>query len=409
MMTAIILILSILILICLLVFLIDWIPLAKDWVGRIKIGKIQTKSEWDQRILYQGIRWLNQTPKMKINDQTRLIVVDMIKGNFTRNALQHWQEASLVLGLAEHLKTTKDSYIEEQLTKFVNRKFDSKGQWKVDTQHIDSAILAYALMQLDTFDVNKFKPALDTIWRLIQEHIGSDGTVAYRQSMENYRYVDTIGFICPFLVSYGTHFNKPESIDLAVKQIQQFNRLGMLFDPFIPFHAYDCITQSPLGLVGWGRGLGWYGMGLVDTWSELPETSPYKIELEEIVRKFAKSLKKLQQLNGNWNWMVTRQEATPDSSATASLAWVLFKASQIADLSNDCMDAANKALSYLKTVTRKDGSIDFSQGDTKDIGVYSQLFNVLPFTQGLCIRCTSFNLGEGRETHENHRVYSYIQ
>lgn len=37
-------------------------------------------------------------------------------------------------------------------------------------------------------------------------------------------------------------------------------------------------------------------------------------------------------------------------------------------------------------VTRRNGIIDFSQGDTKDIGVYSQLFDKMPFTQGLAIR-----------------------
>ena len=43
------------------------------------------------------------------------------------------------------------------------------------------------------------------------------------------------------------------------------------------------------------------------------------------------------------------------------------------------------------SVTRRDGAIDFSQGDTKDIGVYSMLFDVLPFTQGLALRCVVNN------------------
>lgn len=36
--------------------------------------------------------------------------------------------------------------------------------------------------------------------------------------------------------------------------------------------------------------------------------------------------------------------------------------------------------------TRKNGAVDFSQGDTKDIGVYSSNFDILPFTQGFAIR-----------------------
>jgi unsaturated rhamnogalacturonyl hydrolase len=48
--------------------------------------------------------------------------------------------------------------------------------------------------------------------------------------------------------------------------------------------------------------------------------------------------------------------------------------------------AALSARRYLQKVTRRDGAIDFSQGDTKGIGVYAQTFEVLPFTQGFALR-----------------------
>ena len=38
------------------------------------------------------------------------------------------------------------------------------------------------------------------------------------------------------------------------------------------------------------------------------------------------------------------------------------------------------------SVTKKNGEVDFSQGDTKDIGVYSILFDILPFAQGFALR-----------------------
>ena len=41
---------------------------------------------------------------------------------------------------------------------------------------------------------------------------------------------------------------------------------------------------------------------------------------------------------------------------------------------------------YLQSVTRRDGTVDFSQGDTKGIGVYSMNFDRLPFTQGFVLR-----------------------
>ena len=36
--------------------------------------------------------------------------------------------------------------------------------------------------------------------------------------------------------------------------------------------------------------------------------------------------------------------------------------------------------------TRRNGEIDFSQGDTKGIGIYSLTYDIMPFTQGIATR-----------------------
>ena len=310
----------------------------------------------------------------------------MLKGNYTKNAIQHWQEAALLLGLAEYLKNNDDENVQKEITKFLKSKFDHNGQWLNKPQHVDGAILAYAVMKLDFIEKDTYRKALDYTWELIKEHIGEDGTVGYRKSMQSYRYVDTIGFICPFLITYGVRYKKEECIDLAVKQIKTYEQYGMLENKFIPSHAYKVENKVPLGLYGWGRGLGWYAIGLIDSWGELPNTHKYKIILEESVKNFAKAARSFQQENGCWNWTVTRKESRSDSSTTATLGWFMLNAAKIEEISKDCLESTEEALSYLMKVTRSSGTVDFSQGDTKDIGVYSMLFNILPFTQGFCIR-----------------------
>jgi unsaturated rhamnogalacturonyl hydrolase len=361
----------------------------KDWVSRIHIGRYSDKNKWNQFVTDKGVKWLNKTPKIKVTDNTRLVAIDMLKGNYTKSAIQHWQEASLLLGLSEYSKYNNDKVIENEITKFLNSKFDQSGQWINKPQHVDGAILAYAVMKVGFIDTDKYKHALDYTWEMIKEHIGEDGTVGYRKSMQSYRYVDTIGFICPFLVSYGTRYAKDECIDLAVKQIKEYERYGVLEQFYIPSHAYNIENKVPVGLYGWGRGLGWFAIGLVDAWNELPSSNKYKLVLEQSVRRFAKAAMNFQQENGNWNWTVTRKECRPDSSTTATLGWFMLNAAKIDGISKECLASADKAMSYLMKVTRRSGAVDFSQGDTKDIGVYSMLFNTLPFTQGFCIRCVN--------------------
>jgi len=369
-----------------IVILIDVIPICRDWLSRIHIGRYQDKQLWNKSITTIGTRWLNHTPKIKVTDNTRFVAIDMLRGNYTKSAIQHWQEAALVMGLAEYLKRNDDLQVRQEMTKFLNSKFDSQGQWVEQPKQVDAAILAYAVMKLDGVDTDRYKAAFDAVWEMIQDHIGQDGTVAYRKFMQNYRYVDTIGFICPFLVAYGVRYGKQECVDLAVRQIQAYEENGMLDPHYIPSHAYQVENKVPLGLYGWGRGLGWFAIGLIDAWTELPEGHPYKSVLEESVKRFARAASSFQQSSGNWSWTVTRRECRPDSSTTATLGWFMLQASQIEEISELCKDSADKAVRYLMQATRRNGAVDFSQGDTKDIGVYSMLFNVLPFTQGFCIR-----------------------
>ncbi|WP_368659561.1 glycoside hydrolase family 88 protein [Metabacillus halosaccharovorans] len=369
-----------------LIILIDVVPLLKDWVSRIHIGRYSDKHLWNLSITNTGKTWLNKTPKIKVTDNTRLIIIDILKRNYTKNEIQQWQEAALLLGLTEYLKNNDDENVQKEITKFLNSKFDYNGQWLNKPQHVEGAILAYAVMKLDFIDRDKYRNALDYTWELIKEHIGEDGTVGYRKSMQSYRYVDTIGFICPFLVAYGVRYKKEECIDLAAKQIKTYEEYGMLEKLYIPSHAYSLEDKAPLGLYGWGRGLGWYAIGLIDSWGELPINHKYKKVLEESVKKFSIAAISFQQENGSWNWTVTRKESRPDSSTTATLGWFMLNAAKIEGISKECLDSTEKALSYLMKVTRRSGSVDFSQGDTKDIGVYSMLFNILPFAQGFCIR-----------------------
>ncbi len=368
------------------VLAIDFVPQFYVWQSRIKIGRWPDRETWRKNVLNVSLQWLKNTPTIKLTDNKRLIVIDMLRGNYKRSAIQHWQQAALVLGLIEAYEKTKDENIKRQINMFVRSKIDASGNWKQTPDAVDGVILAYAILKAAWIDHAKNKPAYDAMWKLVQSLIGPDGTVAYRKHTSAYRYVDTIGFICPFLVRYGTMFGHTEAVELSCRQISEFNSKGMYPATRIPCHTYNATTGMPAGLFGWGRGLGWYAIGLIDAWKELPETHSQYGMLTDSVRNFTKAVLQFQNPKGGWNWIATNENAMTDSSATATLAWFLSRASAIPELKNECDSANEKALQYLMKVTKRDGAIDLSQGDTKDIGVYSQQFDILPFTQGFALR-----------------------
>lgn len=378
----------ILLIIILIVALNDILPIMYTWQSRIYIGRFTNEFDWKQKLNYKTMKWLIHTPKVKVTDQTRLVIIDKLKGNYSKNTIQYWQQAGLLLGLANDGKdhqVVTDCFLKSYLSE--------KGNWIQAPKEIDAAILAYAMMEID--QENRYKLAYDEMVQLIENHIGEDGTVKYRHHMPNYRYVDTVGFICPFLTRYGLRFNQNKYIDLAFNQIIEYRKQGFLTNQVIPYHAYDINNAYPLGLCGWGRGIGWYAIGLIDMWRELPNDHPYKIELTEYVIELTHQIIELQNQNGSWNWTATRPEARPDSSTTAILLWFLVNAQTINDMQEVCRKPIERAVQYLMSITRRDGSIDFSQGDTKDIGVYSMLFDILPFTQGISLRAINQLVNEG--------------
>lgn len=382
-------IILIILLLILMVFALDLYLYFDTWQGRIHIGRFADRQTWAAKIQVTTQKWLRKTPTIKLTDNSRLVALDMVRGNYKRHSIQHWQEAALLLGLEQVFRKTGDEKIKKEIIEFIDKKIDARGNWREAPKEIDGVILAYAILNAGWIDHQKNRPAYDAVWNLIKGLIGDDGTVQYRQHMKDYRYVDTIGFICPFLISYGVTFGNHEAVALGCRQITEFNTHAMLPNHFIPCHTYNIRTGMPAGLFGWGRGLGWYAIGLIDAWKAMPEQD-LKIELMQSVIVFAKMALRFQNPKGGWNWLITDEQTNTDSSATATLAWFLCVASEIPVIKEDCLAAKEKALAYLMKVTQRNGAIDLSQGDTKGIGIYSHEFGILPFTQGFALRAANF-------------------
>lgn len=372
------------------IFSIDAIPQFNTWQSRIKIGRLNNSQDWQHKVVLRSQKCLGNIPTVKLTDQNRLIFIDMLRGNYKRAAIQSWQEASLVLGLTVYAQKTADQKIEKEIADFFISKTTAKGAWKIKPTDSDQAILAYALLNADFIDAGKYKSALDETYQMILSLKGEDGTVAYKNHVRQFRFVDTIGFICPFLVNYGVQFDKPEAIQLALDQIFEFEKYGLMAKEKIPCHTYHVHTKMPTGLFGWGRGLGWFLIGLADAYGALPILHSQKETLKHLIIDVARSVLKFQLPDGSFTWLIFDEKSRKDSSTVATVAYFLAVAAEIPELKIESNEAKEKCLNYLQKVTRRTGAIDFSQGDTKGIGVYSQNFDILPFTQGFALRTLYF-------------------
>ena len=97
----------ILALLFLIILLIDIIVQFMTWQSRIKIGRFVDDNHWQNKVVQMSIKWLKNTPTVKLTDNNRLILIDILKGNYKRNSIQHWQQAALLLGLTQYYNKTK--------------------------------------------------------------------------------------------------------------------------------------------------------------------------------------------------------------------------------------------------------------------------------------------------------------
>ena len=310
-----------------------------SWQARLHFGRWDNFELWRKAVEKKSLRWLQYPPTISL---------PTIKGRKYKKratlSVQSWQAAGLLMGLDG-----------EQVKKYAKKHLDCLPQ----CEDVEAALLAYAFKQkgilsleAETLIRNRFANYLDS------------GTIPYRSNKKDIRYVDTIGMTCPFLYSSGMEA-------LADRQIDEYDQA--LYNGIFPFHAFSLSSHLPMGVCDWSRGVGWYILGIIESGKQ-----------EERILKLAEEMLSLQHPDGCFGYFLFNSESRPESSGTALAGLLFIRAYQI------CKDprfiiAAKKTEQALMRMTRRDGSVDYSQGDTEGIGAYSPLFDIMPFTQGMTL------------------------
>ena len=277
----------------------------------------------------------------------------------------------------------------ENIDRFLKRYIDTdSGKWNFnpDEARIDYAMLAYELLCSPYVDNFAIKPAMDFTAERLKKSYEIHGSIPYNENAANVRFVDTVGMACPFLIKYATVYDEPEYIDIAVKQIKEYEKFGIHSELKLPAHCFNSDSKAPLGIYGWARGCAWWTLGLVDSLNSILDAVGHNSDKVYLLRTALDAVytaKDYVSTDGSVGRILTVSSAQ-DSSAAAMLAYC-FKS--MGKLTNDSSltEAAEKILAHLRTATRRNGVVDYSQGDTRGIGFYSDSLCVMPAAQGFAV------------------------
>lgn len=192
--------------------------------------------------------------------------------------------------------------------------------------------------------------------------------------------VDTLAFLCPFLARLSRLTAAPRYADIAARQLGAMWRHGHADDGWV-YHAFDVKTLEPVGMAGWGRGVGWLLTGIVDTLCELPEGQEKTLWLargQQLMEKLATC----QREDGHWPWRLDEPGATADSSVTALIAYALARWQQAGFAGAAChAQMLAGARSAIDSVTDMQGNVGQCSGEAAGIGAYSAEFGSFMWAQ----------------------------
>lgn len=328
--------------------LVDVFVYLQEWQSRIHIGRWKDRREWQQALERTSRRWLMHSPVVRKTANTRLLLCDVLRGTFRSSTIQKWQDAGLLLGLDEE---DAREYVRHYRFLFDFQKLEP-----------EDLLLAYALLKHHCLTDKQQHEILS-----YYDDLKDAGTIAYRPWLKNVRFVDTIGMVLPFLHACGWD-------GLAVRQLKEYD--DALLHGIYPAHAYDLEKKLPLGVHDWSRGLGWYILGLVEAVT-LPEN-------KERIIYFSEAMLQHQNVDGSFSCFVFNQKERMESSGTVLIGLLFVAAYQISQ-DRRFLTAAFRVEKALMQATRRNGALDYCQGDTYGIGYYSRLFTVMPFAEGLAL------------------------
>ena len=129
----------------------------------------------------------------------------------------------------------------------------------------DSLIHAYVLLVLyNQYGQKKYKRLIDSARDyIIKEAEESGGLIRYRRPYKHF-FIDTLGMMNAFCYEYGKVFHDSDIILIANKQIDYIKEKCNESNELFPYHVYDMSTGESKGSNSWGRGIGWFLLGLTE-------------------------------------------------------------------------------------------------------------------------------------------------
>lgn len=267
------------------------------------------------------------------------------------------------------------NYAHEYVDSFINEKGKiatyKKSEYNIDKINPGKVLFTF---YKETGE-QKYKIALDTLRQQLREHPRTKaGGFWHKKRYENQMWLDGLYMGAPFYAQYAKEYNEPESFNDIGRWIVLMEKVARDTQTGLLYHGWDeskqqkwANPQTGVSPNFWGRGMGWYGMALVDVLDFFPENNVYRDSILLIINRMAEAIIKVQDTNtGLWYQVLdqgNREGNYLEGSVSSMFTYFLLKAVDKGYIDKEYLENGDKAYTgILKNMisVKDDGRLVFS-------------------------------------------------
>ena len=264
---------------------VDCAAWLKNRISKQHIVVWKDGRRWEASVCACAEKWVRKMPTVPLKDERRLILLDILRKQYRHSALQNWQLAQLISGLSAYGRDLEHAFDPQTFR----------------ITEIDDGYALYQVWKAGLADEETMlRLTAEYVDRIVSQRRKPSGLIEYRQGFGDICLVDTIAFVCPLLIRYGMRSGKRELVELAMTQIRSYYRYAYLDQYGLYAHGYHAGTGTPCESVGWGRGSGWYLLGILYCYQELADGEE-KSWLKQRMIEGAENILRYEREDGGWS------------------------------------------------------------------------------------------------------------
>jgi unsaturated rhamnogalacturonyl hydrolase len=201
----------------------------------------------------------------------------------------------------------------------------------------------------------KYRKAIELLRQQMREHPRTkEGGFWHKKRYPWQMWLDGLYMGAPFLAQYAKTFNEPALFDDVINQFVWMEQHARDPKTGLLYHGWDESRQQKwadpktgLSQEFWGRAMGWYAMGLVETLDFVPLTHPRRGELGAILNRLAEAAVKVQDPKSGVWWQVLdkggREGNYLEASVSVMFSFSLMKAARMGYIDKKYGDVGRRA------------------------------------------------------------------